>query len=689
MTRARFPIGDLAKRLLQRLFRRRWVRALVALGSACAIASLVSLIYVYSSDYDLGALEAGGPLVITDRHGEMLRSVPSPSGRPGRNAWVELKDVPGAVVATVLRSEDVNFYEHAGVDPVGIARACLLNLSRGRLAFGGSTLTMQLVKLVHHPGEPRTLVNKLKEMVLALRLERAASKQQILEHYLNRVYYGNGAYGIEAAAQRYFSKPASALSTGEATLLATIPRAPTAYDPLINWDTLRARQLYLLSKLAASGQLPEETAELARTEPIELRPRTPAFEAPHFVDWVISELPQAVVRHGGVVRTSLDLSLQRALEHRVAEHVAELTSVNMKQAGLVVLDTQTSTVRAMVGASGAESVNITTWRRHPGSALKPFVYAAAIEAGDTPSSIALDIHDVPSEYRNRALTQPEHGPVRYREALAGSYNLAAVHVLEKVGIPRVLSALRTASVGPFESDPEDYGLRLALGAPKVRLIDLAAGYGFLVDGGQVRPPSAVLDVELSGGAKLPAELPRKRRVFSEQTSWLVMDMLADPHARREAFGNELPFDLPYPIAAKTGTSRGFADTVAIGATHEFIVAAWGGNFDGTSTQGLIAMQAAAPLVRAGLLAAADGTMLTLPAAPHGIAQRNVCALSGMLAGEHCPHHKLEHFDVRHLPERSCDWHVTDDHGSLRLQLPEPVRRFRERQMRRAGVELAH
>jgi membrane carboxypeptidase/penicillin-binding protein len=165
-------------------------------------------------------LNAGGPLVITDRHGKLLRSVPTSSGRPGRNAWVDLKDVPGAVVGTVLRSEDVNFYEHAGVDPVGIARACVLNLSRGRLAFGGSTLTMQLVKLVHHAGQPRTLENKLKEMVLALRLERAASKQQILEHYLNRVYYGNGAYGIEAAAQRQLEGEDTAeLEHGEAEAL--------------------------------------------------------------------------------------------------------------------------------------------------------------------------------------------------------------------------------------------------------------------------------------------------------------------------------------------------------------------------------------------------------------------------------------------------------------------------------------
>jgi penicillin-binding protein 1C len=664
------------------------VKPFVPVLGVCLLLVAGSLLHVFSTPYPVLLLEAGGPLVITDRHGTVLRSIPSETGRPGRTSWVALKDVPGPVVATLLRSEDARFYHHAGVDPVGILRACWLNLSRGRLAFGGSTLTMQLVKMVHHSGQPRTLGRKLREAVLALRLERAVGKRVILEQYLNRAYYGNGAYGIDAAAERYFSKPAASLSIAEATLLTAIPRAPMAYDPLKHWTALRKRHLTLLSLLEQSQLLPAESIELARTGRLELRPRSVPFRAPHFVEWVLDEMPAAVKASGGVVRTSLDLRLQLQLERRVAEHLADMASSNLQQGGLVVLDTSSSEVLAMVGSVNGHQINITTRRRHPGSALKPFVYAAAIEAGDHPGTIAYDIHDVPSAYHNRQLTEREHGPVRYREALAGSFNLAAVHVLERVGIERVLSPLRRAGVGLLEGTADDYGLRLALGSPKVRLIDLAAGYGFLVRQGRVRPARGVIEVVLPGGARFVPESAAERQVFSAPTSWLVMDMLADPEARRAAFGYELPFDLPYPIAAKTGTSRGFADTVAIAATREFIVAAWAGNFDGSPTQGLVAMQAAAPLVRAGLLAVANGNSLTLPAKPPGIEAHSVCALSGMPAGATCPRQKRDAYDTLHPPHGPCTWHRLEADGTATLEYPEPVRRWRSQELSRAGVASA-
>ncbi len=326
---------------------------------------------------------------------------------------------------------------------------------------------------------------------------------------------------------------------------------------------------------------------------------------------------------------------------------------------MVVLDTRTSDVLAMVGsadwAGDAGQINITTRRRHPGSALKPFVYAAAIEAGDHPASIAWDVADATPAYF--VAGEPiEHGPVRYREALASSYNFAAVWTLERAGVARVMTALRQAGVAELSGGPDDYGLRLALGAPKVRLLDLAAGYGFLVRAGQVRPPRAIVEVVAAGdGARWrPAARPEVR-VFSAATSWLVMDMLADPEARRAGFGHELPLDLPFRVAAKTGTARGFADTVTVAATEQVIVAAWGGNFDGTPTQGVVAMAGAAPLARDALLAVADGRPLTLPAQPADIDDVEVCALSGMAAGPACPR-KHEHVARGHGPTAACDWH---------------------------------
>jgi penicillin-binding protein 1C len=240
-------------------------------------------------------------------------------------------------------------------------------------------------------------------------------------------------------------------------------------------------------------------------------------------------------------------------------------------------------------------------------------------------------------------------------------------VLEQVGVPRVMSVLRTAGVAELSGTPRDYGLRLALGSAKVRLLDLAAGYGFTVKAGTVGTPTGVIAVERSRGERWLPPRTLDRRVFSPQTAWLVMDMLSDPEARRPGFGMELAFDLPFRIAAKTGTARGFADTWAVGATREVIAGAWAGSLDGKPTQGIVGMDAAAPLVRDTLLAYAaehGGGALTLPPRPtgaDGVDDVEICAISGMAPGPHCPH---AHDYVAHgrAPQQPCTWH--DDQGHL-------------------------
>jgi penicillin-binding protein 1C len=304
----------------------------------------------------------------------------------------------------------------------------------------------------------------------------------------------------------------------------------------------------------------------------------------------------------------------------------------------------------MVGSADYDGpdgqVNITITPRHPGSALKPFVYAAAIEAGDSPASMAIDARlGVPGYQPHRPMR--EHGVARYREALAGSFNLAAIDVVERVGVPVLLEDLRRAGLGPLRGTAPEYGPDLALGSGRVRLVDLAAAYGFLVGGGHVVRPRALADE--------PSAPPV--RVFSAEASWLVMDILADAAARRASFGAELPLDLPFRVAAKTGTSSGFADTLAVGATREAVAAAWAGAFDGSGTRGTLAMWSAAPLVRAALLAVADhrGEPLTLPAPPPGIVARDVCRVTGLLPGASCPT-KHEHFIAGHEPIGACGGH---------------------------------
>ena len=635
--------------------------------------------------------DSGGPLVVLDRNGEVLRRIPSPDGRPGREAWVSLSGIPAAAVMAVVASEDQRFFDHHGIDFAGMGRAAWLDLREERLRYGGSTLTMQLCRMIDSQGRPRTLWNKIREVALALRIERHLSKSDILEAYLNRAYFGNGAYGIEAAARTYFGKPAASLSAAEAVLLAVLPRSPSVYDPTRHLTEALKRRDHVLGLMQRQGLITGRDVVRIRSEGLFVSFHPPEFRAPHFVEWVLDGLPDEVKRQGGKVHTTLDLRFQEALEHRLSDHVAGMTGQGLHQAGLVVLDTKSGEVLAMAGSAGFPGpkgqINITTWRRSPGSALKPFLYAIAIEEGASPASIAYDILDVPSDYRPANYSKPERGPVRFREALAGSYNLAAVHVLERIGVPRLMTRLKIAGVGDVPGTPRDYGLPLALGATRVRLLDLAAGYGFLVRGGKVASPRGVAEVELcSGETWRPEPLP-EQQAFSPQTSFIVMHMLSDPEARRPMFGEELPLDdLPFDAAFKTGTAKGFADAMAVGVTAEITAAAWAGNFDGSPMHGVVAMQAAAPLVREALLYAAQGRRLTLPARPEGVVQAQVCPVSGLIATEACPHRKIEYFLEGHVPTKTCTWHEREG-GVVVVRYPAEIRSWAERSQHAGGRAL--
>ena len=634
----------------------RW--GLVALLLPVVLAIQIAVVTLIVAPYDPDDLIATSePLVLLDVRGEQIAVLPAVGA--DRTRWTKLGELPAIAVSAVIESEDQGFWDHGGVSGAGIARAVWLDLQGGR--FGGSTLTMQLARMLATATEARSMSAKLRESLLALRIERAVDKRTILEQWMNRAYFGNGAYGFAAAAQLYFGKPPNGLSDAEAALLAVIPRAPTAYDPSKHLDAAVRRRDRVLAMLVERGVISEDRARAAMVTQIAVGHFAPRDEAPHFTRWIIDQLPPDVRRAGGTVRTTLDLRLQRTLQRRVAEQVSALQRRNLDQAGLVVLDTRSTEVRVMIGSAAWDGpggqINITTRRRHPGSALKPFVYGAAIEHGDHPATIAWDTRDTADDYFAPS-GSVEHGPVRYREALASSYNFAAVDVLQKVGVPRVMSVLRAAGEAELAGAPDDYGLRLALGAAKVRLVDLAAGYGFLVKDGFAGRPRGITVAVLPDGTRWSPARASERRVFSAETSWLVMDMLADPEARRPGFGMELPFDLPFPIAAKTGTARGFADTWAIGATREVIVGAWAGTFDGTSTLGIVGMDAAAPLVRDAMLAIANGSPLTLPPRPRSIEEIELCAGSGLVPRTPCP--RISDYVVSGRPPISGDtWYDTD------------------------------
>jgi penicillin-binding protein 1C len=575
----------------------------------------------------------------------------------------------------VVESEDKRFFEHAGVDVLAVARAVAQNVTASRVVSGASTITMQLMRMLHHPRAERTLARKAQEAVLALAAERAFTKEALLEAYLNHAYYGRGAYGIAEAARTYFGKAPRALTDGEATLLAVLPRAPRRYDPRTHLDAaLRRRAAVLAMLLEANAIDAAQRASIeARTLVFETESTEPPFEAPHFVDWLLADgtdhIDAAELRAGGVLATSLDLDLQRALERMVRSHVDRLAHRGIRQAGVVVLDAQTSDVLAMVGSTQYASgqLNLAVRRRHPGSVLKPFVYALALERGLHPSSITYDVGDVPSGFRSRDWVGREGGPMPLTEALAGSYNLAAVHTLETVGIEALRDRLRAIGVAEVSLPPQRYGLQLALGSARVALLDVTAGLGFTVRGGLVRSAGAVRALHRRGRPRPLRAARSEVRAFSPQISWLVMDMLSSPAARHRRFGRGLPIEGNAPhtpsarVVAKTGTASGLSDLLAVLASEQFLVGAWAGRFDGRASQGMSGMWAAAPLARQALDLALRGRAPTLPEAPDGITQERVCAVSGMHAGPACPDVR-DGYALAGSPSPACTWHDTRRDG---------------------------
>ena len=445
------------------------------MGTFASTALLLAVVWhiaIRVTDFPLELLDksAANAFTVTDAGGALLRQEATSAGL--RERWVSLDKISPHLVNATLDSEDHDFYEHAGVSWSGVARAAWLNVRHAGAEFGASTITMQLVRLT--AGTARNATGKLRQMVLAGRLERALSKREILEHYLNRVYYGNGAWGAEQAARTYFGKSAAELSVGEATLLAVIPRGPTFYDPFRQWKRAEERRSHILSLMEKRGHLTAEERALAERLPIELDKTRPHLRAPHFVELVKERLPPGIAQ-GATVKTTLDWSLQRTVEVAVNTHVAEMRSENLTQAAVVVIRNSDGAILAMVGSADYDdesrkgAFDGVTARLRPGSTLKPFVYASAIERGDTPATIAEDLILPADAYQFYSKDVKSHGFARYREALAGSYNLSAVHTLQRVGTKLQgwnKGGAHTASVKRLQSQLDGICNALAAADPK-------------------------------------------------------------------------------------------------------------------------------------------------------------------------------------------------------------------------------
>jgi penicillin-binding protein 1C len=655
-------------------------RAIVAGAALAAVVGGATVWVARPLPGDL--LEPAGRVVtLEDRFGRELRTTRAPDG--SRGGWVRLEEIDADVIAAFVAVEDHRFYRHWGVDPRSVARAAWANLRAGRVVSGGSTITMQLARMLRPTS--RTWVGKARQALWAIRLERQLGKQAILEQYLNRVPLGQGSVGVVAAAALYFGAGPGDLSLGQAALLAGIARAPSSDNPLVAPARTRRRRDQALSRMAELGYAPSISVDRAGAEPLLRRQHAAPFLAPHFTTRILHWAERDGRPSHGTWRTSLDLELQAELEREVGHAVETLADRGARHAAAVVLDNRSGEILAWVGspdfwADTAGQVDMVSSARQPGSALKPFLYALAFDRGWTPASILPDIARVYQTglgpYRPRNYDRRFHGPVRAREALASSYNVPAVELASRLGVGSLLHVLRGAGFTSLGRSADHYGLGLSLGNGDVSLLELANGFRGLVNLGVWRP--------YTWRAGMPERLlPSGHRFAGERSAALVLDILADPVARIPGFGIESPLDFPFPVAAKTGTSRHFTDNWAVGAAGGFTVAVWVGNFSGRPMDGVSGVSGAGPLLHRAVLATARRYPPgTLPdPRDHGAVAASICRLSGLRPGASCPV-ATEWFAPGDVPADSCDWHDAEGGVSLPVEYAEWAERS---ELRRSQV----
>jgi penicillin-binding protein 1C len=599
----------------------------------------VLLVLLASAAAAAPALKPPAAVEVLDRRGRLLRTA---LPEDLFSAPVSLDAVSPWVVTATLAAEDRRFYEHPGVDLRAIARAAWQDARAGRVVSGGSTITQQLVRALRP--RPRTLWGKAEEAWRALALERRASKREILEAYLNRPPYGRGTRGIEAAARAYFGVRARDLTLGQAALLAGLPQCPSRCDPVKDPGAAAARRRTVLGRLYAWGWIDAATRASALAEPDRVSDAARADLAPHFARRALSR-PGA-----GPRRTTLDADLQQELEELVATHLKSLAPWHVTNAAVVALDNASGDALAWVGSADFlddahhGQVDGVVARRQPGSALKPFLYGLAFSRGLSPSD---RIDDAPTfakgGFSPRNYDETFHGPVTLRQALACSYNAPAVRLVERMGVPDFLAVLRSFGLDTLDRGADRYGAGLALGDGEVRLLDLAAAYAALARGGVWSPPRESLS-----DPRGPA-----RRVLSREAAYLVTSVLSDNSARVEAFGHDSALALPFPFAAKTGTTKDYKDNWAVGYTPEWTVAVWAGNFDGSPMRRVSGVTGAAPLLREAALAMERRYGSRDFPVPDGIREADVDPASGDLAGPACPDSVREVFRRDRLPSRVC------------------------------------
>lgn len=682
---------------------------LILLGAVAAVLGYASIASTLPSVDDLkGRTSQFETTRILDRNGVPLYEILDPNA--GRRTYVPLEQISPYVLAATIATEDKEFYNHPGFDLVAIARALWQNLTAGEVESGASTIHQQLARtLLLGPDErfERSYSRKIREVILAAEISRRYSKNEILEIYLNENNYGNLAYGIEAAAETYFGTTADKLTLAQASFLAGLPQSPANHDIYTNREsTLRRHQdvlvlMYTLSEERGCITVSNSSepvcvgvdAALAAAKEIEeynFPPPDVTVRHPHWVQFVREQLEaqfgaQTIYREGFTVYTSLDLQLQEQAQRIVTQQVAALIDKNARNGALVAIRPSTGEILAMVGSADFYNADIdgqvnmaTTQTRQPGSSIKPFTYLAAFEKGWTPSTLIWDVPSyftpsgrpddpgelyVPVNYDGRF-----HGPVTVRTALSNSFNIPAVKTLAFVGVyddptteyaDGLIGISQRLGITSFTRD--DYGLALTLGGGEVSLLEMTGAYAVIANTGRRIPPIAILKItDFQGNLVYEYKPPEGQQAIRPEHAYLMASILSDNEARSPMFGRNSILNLPFPAAAKTGTTNDFRDNWTMGFNPDLAVGVWVGNADYTPMQNTTGLSGAAPIWAEFMQAAVSQLTNNNPspfARPAGIMDKVICAVSGTEPSSKCPQQRTEifAFDQPPLPAKEDLW----------------------------------
>lgn len=657
----------------KRVSRVLWLKPanILFVGLFLVLGSLLSIYWDLPSIASLPNTFMTPSVRITDRNRRLLYEIIPQTG--GRNTVLAIDNIPQCLKDATIAVEDKNFYTNPGIDLTGIARALWINIRGGETLAGGSTLTQQVARnllLSQDERTARTLRRKLREALLAWQMTRKLSKDEILALYLNQINYGGRAYGVEAASQTYFGKPAKDLLLPECALIAGLPQAPGIYNPFTNPDLAKARQSIVLGLMEKQGYLTHAERLRAEATPLSFNPTPYPIEAPHFI-WIIKDQIDQLISDGVlnsqqslIVRTTLDLDAQHLAEETLKRRIAGFKnetgalSHNVNNAALVAIDPHNGEILALVGSADffAESIHgaldMAISPRQTGSAFKPFIYALALDPTRLNAwTAATSILDVSTTFTIRDSTpytplnydEHEHGPVAVRTALGSSLNIPAVKTLQHVGIENTLKLAQQLGITSL-NEAGQYDLSLALGGGQISLLQLSTAYATLANNGYFTGNTSILDIHDADGNLLytPDENP-PLQILDPRVTWLISDILSDDSARATGFGPNSTLKLDRIAAVKTGTTTNFHDNWTIGYTPDLVVGVWVGNSGYEAMHNVTGLTGAAPIwneVMRGLL---QGRPDHPFARPDGLTQVEVCDLSGLLPTSACPHTHTEWF----------------------------------------------